>query len=263
MTIYVYIDESIENDGVFVMAGYIADEKNWEDFSKEWEEMLPYGMKNQDGNYYFKMSHMAVNEERMERVPAFLKIIEKYVLGFVSVKIDISELKNAISRITVPKADIDWGIHSNSYYIAFRCLLDMFHLHRSEIVEAIPLDEKINFIFDNRAEKKAILSGWDFYMENRPDNVKQLYGDPPRFEDDEEFLPLQAADFWAWWVRKWYKEGTPEKIKECNFGLFELRKKRKYLRVEITFNEDQLVTVLKRIVGRETDRPVYDTKNNQ
>lgn len=29
----------------------------------------------------------------------------------------------------------------------------------------------------------------------------------PRFEDDSEFIPLQAADFWAWWNSHWLDTG--------------------------------------------------------
>lgn len=260
LTLQAYIDESYEENGIFVMAGYIASVESWAAFTKDWEKMLPYGMLNNEGEYYFKMSDMAQKDERMKRVPAFFRIIEEHVLGFVSVKIDISELKRVLSRLSVPGAVIDWEMHANPYYIAFRCLLDMFHLHRPKMTDAIPLNEKIDFIFDDRTEEKAIISSWDYYMENRPEEVRQYYGSVPRFENDEEFLPLQAADFWAWWVRKWHKDGTTEKIRECDFGSFKLRGLRKYLKIDISFNEDQLVSTFKRILGRETDRPIYDAK---
>src|ERR1700688_2027339 len=50
----------------------------------------------------------------------------------------------------------------------------------------------------------------DRYVSGRPANIKGVYGAAPRFEDDQQVLPLQAADFWAWWVRKWYDQNDDE-----------------------------------------------------
>jgi len=262
MAIQAYIDESCDEGGVFVLAGCISDAESWAAFTKEWEEVLKYGILNKHGRYHFKMSEMALNEERMSRVPLFLKIIEKYILGFVSAKIDISELKRALSRVRIPNVHINWGALSNPYYVTLRCLLDMFHLARNQMVDAIPLDEQIDFIFDYRDEKKTILSIWDEYIKARPDEVKKYYGAAPRFEDDEKFLPLQSADLWAWWVRKWYNEGTPEKIKAVDFSEFNIHATRKHLKIEITFDEDQLVKIIKRTLREQIDADhfIYDVK---
>ncbi len=262
MALQAYIDESCDEDGVFVLAGCISDAESWAAFTKEWEEVLKYGTLNKHGRYHFKMSEMALNEERMSRVPLFLKIIEKYVLGFISAKINVSELKRALSRIRIPNVHINWDALSNPYHVTLRCLLDMFHLERNQMADAIPLDEQVDFIFDYRDEKKTILSIWDEYIKARPDEVKKYYGAAPRFEDDEKFLPLQSADLWAWWVRKWYNEGTPEKILAGDFGEFNLKATRKHSRVEISLNEEQLVEDIKRTLRGQisADHIIYDVK---
>ena len=209
---------------------------------------------------------MALSEERMSLVPGFFWAIEEHVLGFVSVKIDISELKRAQSRIIVPEAinpKIDWGNYANPYYIAFRCLMDKFHIARHEKSKEFEIDEKIDFIFDERSDKNIILSVWEDYLKNRPDEIRKYYGASPVFKDDNEFLPLQAADFYVWWVRKWYVEGTPEKIREYDFGNFTREKGvRRHLLVDITFNEDQLVENFMRIVRNQigSDYDIYDVK---
>ncbi len=263
MPLQAYIDESCDKDGIFVLAGCISDAESWAAFAKEWEEALPkYGVLNKHNRYHFKMSQMAWNEERMSRVPVFLQIIEKHVLGFISAKIDVTELKRALSRIRIPNVHINWDALSNPYHVTLRCLLDMFHLERDQMADAIPLDEQVDFIFDYRDEKKTILSIWDEYIKARPDEVKKYYGAAPRFEDDEKFLPLQSADLWAWWVRKWYKEETPEKIKAVDFSEFNIHATRKHLKIEITFDEDQLVKVIKRTLREQisADHIIYDVK---
>jgi hypothetical protein len=73
---------------------------------------------------------------------------------------------------------------------------------------ALPHDEVIDFIFDQQSQKNIILRAWDEYVETKQPGVRELYGGAPRFEDDKKFLPLQAADLWAWWIRKWYNDGN-------------------------------------------------------
>lgn len=258
------IDDSHDDpDGAYVLAGYIASAEAWAQFSEEWSELLPrFGVLAPSGNYRFKMSEMAATEERRSRVPAFYRVIEKHVAVSISAKINMADLRRVQARLFVPGLDIDWGLYANPYFVTFRCLMDKFHIERQRMTEWLPDDQKIDFYFDNQAEKGAIAVMWDSYIVERPDDVKRFYGAAPIFRDDEEFLPLQAADFWAWWVRKWYREGTPEKILKWEFDEFQPARKRKYLRVEITFDQDQLaktmVHVLRNQIGPE--KPIIDLR---
>jgi hypothetical protein len=80
--------------------------------------------------------------------------------------------------------------------------------------------------------------------------VRAHFGESPAFRKDENFLPLQGADFWAWWVRKWYTEGTPEKIQRWDFGIFKdgSQRRDKYLRIEVTYDADQLALVMLKLL---------------
>jgi hypothetical protein len=84
----------------------------------------------------------------------------------------------------------------------------------------------------------------------------------PTFGSDEKFLPLQAADFWAWWVRKGYEEGTLAQYQNADFGTWKGTKK--IPMINITFSEDQLAAALiKRIktsMGLGFLCNVYDAK---
>jgi hypothetical protein len=205
-------------------------------------------------------NEMAVNEERMERVPAFYWIIEDHVLLALSCKINTTELRRARARIYVPNLKIDFDPFENPYFVAYRCLLDMFHNHRQKIEKLIVPDQTVDFIFDNQTEKHAIKASWEGYINSRPDSIKSLYGAAPRFEDDQISLPLQAADFWAWWVRKWYEEGSPDKMKTCDFGKW--RGEKPPPGMAISFDEDHLLNELRNIIrsGIELGRPIYDVQ---
>jgi hypothetical protein len=82
--------------------------------------------------------------------------------------------------------------------------MDLFHQARFDerTARIIPINKKVDFYFDKNTASKSIHLAWTDYIENRSPEIKEMYGNEPRFEDDEDFLPLQAADFWAWWVRK-------------------------------------------------------------
>jgi hypothetical protein len=138
----------------------------------------------------------------------------------------------------------------------------MFHIHRLKMTELLPADQKIDFYFDNQSDKKAIAEMWDNYIIERPEEVRKFYGAAPSFRDDEEFLPLQAADFWAWWVRKWYQDGTPEKILKWDFDPFEPARKRKTLRVEIVFDQDQLAATMMQVLRNQIgpEKPIIDLR---
>jgi hypothetical protein len=206
MNLQAVIDDSSDPGGIYVLGGYIASAEAWAEFSREWEELLPLASVSRSGVRRFKMAQMAASEGRMAHIPAFYRVIERHVLASVSAKINVADLRRVQARILVPGLDIEWGTYKNPYFVTFRCLMDMFHIHRPKMSELLPADQKIDFYFDNQSDKKAIVEMWDNYIIERPDEVRKFYGAAPSFRDDEEFLPLQAADFWAWWVRKWYHD---------------------------------------------------------
>ena len=72
---------------------------------------------------------------------------------------------------------------------------------------------------------------------------------------------MQAADFWAWWVRKWYEQGTPEKIRDCDFGSFKGTNE-DHVAIDISYTEDALASYFKEMLRDfiEPGRIIYDSK---
>jgi hypothetical protein len=220
-----FIDDSITPGGEFVLAGHIATAEKWALFAKDWEDLLPLGTIAKNNKYHFKMSEMAISPERMERVPAFYRVIEKHVDFSISCRINLADFARAHERAEIATRSLGWIVNfhhwKNPYFFTFRGLMDNFHLQKDFFERVIPLNEKVDFIFDNTTEKTSILAAWDDYLSNRFDEIRDDYGATPRFEDDQEFLPLQGADLWAWWVREWYEEEAsplPAKMDAFDFG---------------------------------------------
>jgi hypothetical protein len=251
-----YIDESYNDEkrGAFVLAGCIATAEAWAAFSSEWARLVPkFGTLNKDSVYHFHMKEMAENAERLQRVPVFFRAIEDHVLGFVSASLSMRDLERAKSRIRVYPA-IDWHRFTNPYMLVFSMLMDRFHTARAGGALKDPTlagDSKIDFFFDERREKTQILASWDSYMQTVPDSTRRLFGSCPTFRSDADFLPLQAADFWAWWVRKWTDDGVFEqRMRDCDFGQFKKRPDRNYFRVGMAATEDLIVSHLKTVIKR-------------
>lgn len=262
MVFQAYIDDSYSAGGVFVLAGYIGTAEVWAKFSKEWEETLPYGVRSKDGRFHFKMSEMASNPERMGRVGAFYKVIERYDLTSIACIINIAELRRAPKRLWSPDRILDWGAFSDPFFFTLRALIDCVHDHRDKF-PSLPPSEKIDFIFDEQSQKSIVLSVWSQFVASRRDHVRSLFGATPRFEDDKDFLPLQAADLWAWSVREWRGRGSPGSVDDdgvINMLVPRLVPSKTSQRaILISYDEEQIVEILRDLVLAQTPGvTVYD-----
>lgn len=241
-----FFDESISEGDEFVLGGHVASPEAWSQFSVEWEELLPWGTLAQDNQYHFKMSEMAQNKERMERVPAFYRIIERHVLVSLSLRINLAEFERAYQRAVTflhqsTTTIVDFKDLTNPYYFAVRHLVDNFYRDQNKFQVFAPYDRKVDFIFDERSDKDPILRGWNDVLSNADDELRQMYGATPRFESDKKFLPLQAADLWAWWVREWYEyenSEAPEAMRNYDFGTW---KGKNRAGIAYSMNEEQLL----------------------
>lgn len=223
MVLQAYIDDSLNDEsGIYALAGYISTAEKWANFSREWEERLPLAVRQPDGSYRFKMSEMAMFG-RMENVSAFHNLIVTYAEASIACVINNRDLKDIIDGISASviapngqmiDINIDhikdfWG---NPFYLVFYLLMDNFskmaELRRDMIDIACPVD----FYFDDNSQKEPIRRGWDDFISTVDDRFRKYFGTEPRFESDDKFLPLQAADFRAWWITHWATEHGLENI---------------------------------------------------
>jgi len=260
MVTQAFMDESMGDDsGVFVLGGHIASAETWVRFTQEWEELLPrFGVLSGDNRYHFKMSEMTC-PGRIDNVLPFYRAIERHNLLPISFKLNVRDLRRAQARVSIGGTFIDWGYVDNHYSFSMRSLMDLFHSNKGELQRQLSLEEPIDFIFDERAEKKAILAGWDMYLANKPEDIRKCYGSHPRFEHDHKFLPLQAADFWAWWVREWYEQAAPERIVQRDFGVWPNIKPTQAAIIG-SMSEDQIAENFVSWFRAGTDRHVFDSK---
>ncbi len=244
------MDESQSQDE-FVLAGHVATAEAWANLAKDWDELLQLGVGTiaKNGKPHFKMTEMR-SEERMRRVPLFSGVVDKYLPYSISLRIKMADFADAHEKLQMLCRTLNCTINNlellkNPYYVAFRTLLSAFHGGRQENPH-IPVDEKVAFYFDDRSEKKPIRDAWDEMLENlESDQLREMYGSDPRFENDQEFLGLQAADFWAWWVRDWYEEDDNElPDRMSNFDFRSWQGKRRHFSY-LSLTGDALFEILK------------------
>src|SRR5437762_3033439 len=82
-----------------VLAGHIASPESWTNFSKDWDELLPFAPLDKNGRRNFKMSEMLLTLERRQNLVAFYRVIEKYVLCSFSFHFRIRDLEAAKARV--------------------------------------------------------------------------------------------------------------------------------------------------------------------
>lgn len=223
-----HMDESY-SDLEYVIGGYIASAETWAKFTGEWEKCLPLATRDKSGTLRFHMTDMST-PERMKRVPVFYKVIEDCNLVPIAARMDMHTFNRARERARMACLNIlpgwrmeSFGPNDKPYLFLFRNLMLAFHQQREKL-DWIPKTERVDFIFDKgTGHEKFILEHWPGLISNQPEDVQALYGKTPDFADDTEVIALQAADFWAWWVRKWYEDEAveppdlPEALRKMKF----------------------------------------------
>jgi hypothetical protein len=191
-----YIDDSKTDGQVLVMSGYLASAERWALFSDEWRALL-----DELGLPRFKMSQLKWSQPNKadEYAERFYRIIEAHAVYNVSSIVELQVFQSACDEMKMPSR------YKSPYFLAFWAIVDGLAKKTNLAVRG-----PVNFIFDKQDEiVRPIRDGWDEYLGEARPEVRQFFGSDPRFESDDDFLPLQAADLDAWCVRtSWHRQGA-------------------------------------------------------
>lgn len=195
-------------DGPYVLGGHIATVQQWANFVPQWEALNKrFGDIDARGERHFHMTEIMRSPERKEFVAAYLRVITANVLSSVSCVFELADFKRAQARVHVPGYKFD---ALPPFMFGWNCLLNGINSSRAQLSKIIG-SEPIDFCFDAQGEEGRVHSVWGEFLDRRSEEERSYYGSIS-FRDDKNFLPLQAADLWAWWTRsKWIGRG-PNKI---------------------------------------------------
>lgn len=192
----------------FSLGGFISTADRWARFSDEWkteldrEPSIPY-FKMTEAFFPKKGPFKGWKQRAIERrVCEFVKIIQKHAMLRVSCSMrrdDYRELfgdrffraGSALRKINHP------------YFFCFWALIHgIIDFQRQN-----GWDTSIDFIFDEQGGMGTETVRWHpIFKKTAPPHLQSYFGSPPIFRDDKEFLPLQAADLYAWSIRRHARE---------------------------------------------------------
>ncbi len=185
-----YVDDSTGSGAVMVLAGYVATVPQWLDLTQRWERALAM----EPPLRVFKMNKLK-QEHNRERVEYFYRIIEETVAAGFYIAIPIEAHAKVCAEFRVAAR------YRSPYYMAWILLISVFRKLHTHTAGHPPLD----LIFDNQKEEQFVTKAWHILKARQKGDVAP-FRSTPVFKDDEDVLPLQAADLLAWWARKsWIK----------------------------------------------------------
>jgi hypothetical protein len=219
MALEAFVDES-EGSGLLVLGGAIAPTEAWVAFSKEWEKLLPFAPLGDDMKRNFHLTEMIdAGPSRVEKIPAFSKVIDDHVPMTLSVELYFADIEAAKQRLEfVVGRPILWGDAAKPYALAVTHLVSWCADHGDDIKNSLGSDGPIEFFFDDRTERKLLRDSWDEIVENMPPEERSKFGAELRFVDDKKFLGLQAADYLAGWSRYWIEKGEEPEVDDIYFN---------------------------------------------
>lgn len=222
-----FIDDSKTDKRFFVLGGYIAPEEAWARFSDEWAAEL------QDSDPPLDEFRMAKKIWERERCERFYRIIERHVSAAISVRINLPDLSRVLASLNWPPVVHNLDAVTNPYWFAYNMIIDYLYRHHTDL----KLSGRVDFIFDEQSEKKHVRDTWDFYKSTAPEPLRAIMGDEPTFKNSHEQRPLQAADFWAWWVRRWETDGIVDGVERLAFPW---KAERNLRRMQVVADENEL-----------------------
>jgi hypothetical protein len=195
---------------VFVIAGFVAPAAKWADFSAAWQVALDEPPKLD----YFKMNEAAsmsgqfhprrgwTEAKRDDRLVTLARIIKDHTSVRVSAWIRHADYNKYI--LPLPALVRHLGVDSPYVLLVHQLILAIAVMGDRHGIITPP-----DYIFDTeKSFDEEIFANWPtmkWLVENSTkSDLAKFFGDRPIFRDDKSFLPLQAADLYAWQVRNRY-----------------------------------------------------------
>jgi hypothetical protein len=175
-------------------------------------------------------------EQWNERLPLFYAAIENYVSAGISMLIPYKEHL----RIFAGKK-----YATNPYYFAFADIIAQLRQYQ----HLMNITEPVDFIFD-RGNSEEIQRASEPFFSTVPKEAKLLLGKTPKFEDDEEVLPLQAADLLAWWRRRNFEMRQDATLTTRAAPWI---KKRELLYLEMEWSPERIQQAYDRLYNKQPD----------
>ena len=197
-------------------------------------------------------------------MPIFYNVIQKYAAHSVSIIIENDDLIRAKERIWSNNVNLIFFPNTEIKNHIFNLLVESPFKQCYEIDPIrrwVSENGEIDLYVDDDTISDTALGEWEDIIGLLPDGARDIVGQKARFVSDEILLPLQAADFWAWWVRRDREEPERYDIRKGDFGSWKGGIIRGF---SVTMNEDQIVEYFLNAFRKGSVAPglgnIYDSK---
>jgi hypothetical protein len=198
------IDDSGKSEKpVFVLAGFVLSVDEWTAFADQWQNILDGPpkleyFKMSEAHYFTKQFARFSRRARDERLQQFVSLIMHYSPLAIR-EVIYHEIYQRLFKGQIAKG---------TDYPYFLCVNNIIGtMLRYQYNNDWHINDKVDFIFDEQGkESDAIQRVWRYGMRILPPVLKPLVGNRPAHRDEKTFLPLQAADLFAWQSRRFYYE---------------------------------------------------------
>lgn len=205
MSLTCYVDESSDETAsrTVVMAGYIADSKTWELFSNDWKNILQV----QNREYFHSNSNLFKSKPAQKSTEPFYRIIEKHLSHAICISTYVPSYRKVVEKYNLGfDKKFKFDISKQPHFFMYQAML-IASIYEGE---KIGISEPVNFVFDKTEtyEEEALrLFKYAYFPVKDDGNIRDKLGDTPRFEDDKNTPPLQAADLLSRIIRFQITEG--------------------------------------------------------
>jgi hypothetical protein len=188
------------NSPIAVAACYVASKVQWDEFVRNWDEVL-----RTENFSYFHMAEFVAKPESGHKPFCDWDNTKKSRVYSKLASIVNTRVRKGFG-IAIPKKAFDSAApqHFRDHYTkdhytyAVMCCIGMIADWRAQYAVTSPID----YIFDQGSRQEQISAVWKII--GRDEHYAQKYGLAPNgfsFRDKKVFKPLQAADILAWQMR--------------------------------------------------------------
>jgi hypothetical protein len=198
-----YIDDSASDAGDrrLYFAGYINSAHKWRLFTDAWDDEL----KSSPSIKYLKMVEASnrrgeFKDWKEKDVNEKLKGLARVIRHFHPMSFEFSASRKAFADLLAPHSPRNL---SDPYFACNFGIVAMLSRHFAQAESRIPIE----FIFD---QQDGVDTSVDLFFEemvkNLPKSARRLIHNKPRFQNDKDIKPLQAADMLAWHLRREHED---------------------------------------------------------
>ena len=184
----------------FVLAGYFMPVDNWIAFNNDWIPTLAMPPKIE----YFRSTEAEFGEGQFEGLAREFRLCKLNDLAAIVEKHSPNAIWSALhwdDYDAVFSGRVPREMDDPYYFLFFSVIQRVLDFQTER-----GMYEKVDFTFD--IENKSLMERINFFYsrvrDQLPKRLQDLIGLQPIFRDDREARPLQAADMYAWQIRRSY-----------------------------------------------------------